>query len=138
MFGMSFENNSAFKVGSPYVFVYDPATKTSYAPNLPNVYESGEICAGENFPRDTRDLDIYADQPLELIKRSVTDLNTSLCNNDLRNVEAEAGYLKFNRSGLSIPRSGDSDLVKDHPTFFLETKHEAILDFSSWLNRQQA
>lgn len=137
MFSMTFSNNSAFRAGNPYVFVHDRVTKASYAPNLPNVYESGEICAGENFPRDTRDFDIFADQSLELIKTCVTDLNTSLCNNDLRDPSAETNYLKFDSSGLSIPTDSNS-IVEDHKTFFLETKHEAILDFSLWLNHQQA
>ncbi len=115
--------------GSPYLFLYSPQTGCSFVPNLPNIYDSGKICTGDNFTNG-------ADSTQELMAVNVHELNTSNCNNDLRmDNDNEARFVRFDRSGNTIEPDG-SDLPTDCSgnRFFLQVHQEPILEYTTWLN----
>ena len=122
---------------SPYVFVYDPVTKQSYAPHLANVFDRGDICTGDTFPDSANNFEnIENDDLLGLIKRSMLHLNTSRCNNDLRaDLQLEAENLKFDETGNSI-RVLTSEGVPSKSSFYQPINHDSILSFTTWLNQQ--
>ena len=122
---------------SPYVFVYDPVTKQSYAPHLANVFDRGDICTGDEFPTHTADIDgLKTDDLFGLIKKSMIHLNTSRCNNDLRaDIQLEADNLKFDETGNSI-RVLTSEGVPSKSSFYQPINHDSILSFTTWLNQQ--
>jgi hypothetical protein len=132
--------NSSFSIQmqtSPYVFVYDPKTKQSYAPHLANVFDRGDICTGDTFPTYTSDFDdLKNDDLLGLIKKSMLHLNTSRCNNDLRaDIQLEADNLKFDETGNSISVL-TSEGVPSKSSFYQPINHDSILSFTTWLNQQ--
>jgi len=122
---------------SPYVFVYDPVTKQSYAPHLANVFDRGDICTGDTFPTSTGDFDdLKSDDLLGLLKKSMLHLNTSRCNNDLRaDIQLEADNLKFVETGNSISVL-NSEGVPSNSSFYQPINHDSILSFTTWLNQQ--
>ena len=113
---------------APFVFLYNPELKTSFIPNLPNVFDSGKICTGENFTN-------VGDSTQELIAVNQHELENSNCNNDLRMMtDLEAKYVRFDRHGNTL----DID-EPDAPTgpkgnrFFLEPRLEPILEYTQWM-----
>ena len=120
----------------PYVFVYDPISKQSYAPNLPNVFTRGDICAGDDFPCSVEQFDDIDNRDLlGLVKKQIKHLNTSTCNNDLRELDNERNYLKFNRDGSSV-RTLENGVTSSDKGFFQQINNESIMEFTSWLNQQ--
>lgn len=122
---------------APYVFVYDPVTKQSYAPNLANVFDRGDICTGDDFSSDTLAFeDLRNDDLFGLLIKSMLHLNTSLCNNDLRpHRDIEQENLKFDETGNSVPVLQGQG-VPNKSTFYQPINHDSILSFTSWLNQQ--
>jgi len=130
------ENGCPARSTVPYVFVYDPISKQSYAPNLPNVFARGDICAGDDFPCNTQQFDDIDDRDLlGLVKKQIKHLNTSTCNNDLRELDNERNYLKFNRDGSSV-RTLENGVTSSDKGFFQQINNESIMEFTSWLNQQ--
>jgi len=125
------------RCSAPYVFVYDSISKASYAPNLPNVYERGDICAGDDFVNYAGDFsDIEHSDMLGMVKKSINALNTSRCNNDLRSYTSESQYVKFGATGASasVTDLTSSGIQNENMDFYQPINHEAILNFTSWLN----
>lgn len=113
---------------APFVFLYSPELKTSFIPNLPNVFDSGKICTGDNFTN-------VGDTTQELIAVNQHELENSNCNNDLRmTTDLEARYVRFDRHGNTL----DID-EPDMPTnpkgnrFFIEPRLEPILEYTQWM-----
>ena len=115
--------------GSPFLFVYNPQTGCSFVPNLPNIYDSGKICTGDNFTN-------VGDSTQELMAVNMHELNTSNCNNDLRmDNERESRFVRFDRIGNTIDLD-EPDYPQDCKgnRFFLEVHQEPILEYTQWLN----
>lgn len=115
--------------GSPFLFVYNPQTKCSFVPNLPNIYDSGKICTGESFT-------IASDSTQELMVTNIRELNTSNCNNDLRmDNDTEGRFVRFDRIGNTIHLDvADNPQTCSGNRFFLEVHQEPILEYTQWLN----
>lgn len=116
----------------PMLFLYDGVSQKSYALNLPNIYDGGRICAGHNF---NRHITGYVQQAIGLHKAQMTDLMTSLANNDLRSRDLEFKHLHFNNVGKHINPVSPKDGSK---RFFQEITNEQILMFTTWLNNDSA
>jgi len=117
------------KHGQPYVFLYHPDLKHSYIPNLPNVYDAGRICTGDDYTDEETTLH-------KLLQTNEAELNNSYCNNDLRmTTDAEAKFIMYNELGITLPIT-DECMPKDGRGnyFFMPSNKEPILEFTSWLN----
>jgi hypothetical protein len=136
MFPMSRQGDRTILTSSPYMFVYDKISQQSYAPNIPNVFDRGDICTGDGFPASTVDYAIEPDDYLSLIKKGIHSLNVSTCNSDLRRTEYEFQYLKFDETGNTLPCLTDGVTAQDK-YFYQPVTHESILNFTSWLNNTQ-
>tara|TARA_R110002153_G_scaffold917_6_gene4193 strand:- start:165 stop:1040 length:876 start_codon:yes stop_codon:yes gene_type:complete len=134
MFPMSRQGDRTLLTTSPYMFVYDADSKQSYAPNIPNVFDRGDICTGDGFPASTIDYAIAPDDYLSLIKKGIQSLNESTCNADLRRTEYEFRYLKFDEVGRSLMTLGVGGVQPADKDFYQPITHESILNFTSWLN----
>jgi hypothetical protein len=116
----------------PMLFLYDSVSEKSYALNLPNIYDGGRICAGNNFNRHNSG---YIQQAIALHKAQIADLMSSLANNDLRSRDLEMKYLTFDIEGKHINPVSPTDGSKH---FFQEITNEQILMFTTWLNNDSA
>lgn len=113
---------------APFVFLYNPELKASFIPNLPNVFDSGKICTGDNFTN-------VGDSTQELIAANQHELDNSNCNNDLRMMtDLEARFVRFDRHGntLDIDEHGVPTSPKGN-RFFLEPRLEPILEYTQWI-----
>ncbi len=137
MFPMSRQGDRTLLTSSPYMFVYDVDSKQSYAPNIPNVFDRGDICTGDGFPASTIDYAIEPDDYLSLIKKGINSLNESTCNADLRRTEYEFQYLKFDEAGNTLMTLGVDGVKSQDKYFYQPITHESILNFTSWLNNTQ-
>jgi len=116
-------------MGQPFVFLYHPDLKHSYIPNLPNVYDAGRICTGDDYTAEETTLH-------KLLQTNEAELNNSYCNNDLRmGLEAEAQFIMYDEVGNTLPIDG-TNMPKDGKGnyFFMPPNKESILEFTSWLN----
>jgi len=137
MFPVARQGDRTILMSSPYMFVYDKISQQSYAPNIPNVFDRGDICTGHGFPTSTIDYAIQPDDHLSLIKKGINDLNSSTCNADLRRTEYEFKYLNFDETGNTLKCLNDQGITKEDKYFYQPVTHESILNFTSWLNNTQ-
>ena len=116
----------------PMLFLYDDATDKSYALNLPNIFDGGRICTGNDWPRMRTG---YVRNALNLHLEQIDHIMTSHANNDLRNRELEFKHLCFDVDGKHLnpvkPENGSK-------RFFQEITNEQILLFTTWINHGQA
>jgi len=115
--------------GAPFVFLYSPTLKASFIPNLPNVYDSGLICTGNDFTETDTTMH-------RLLAANEHELNHSHCNNDLRSHrDFEADYVKFDKDGNTLPIH-DEKMPQDAKgnAFFIAPTLEPILEYTKWLN----
>jgi len=129
MFTHKYHKGFVQNFGNPYVFLYHPNLKHSYIPNLPNVYDRGQICTGDDFTAEETTLH-------KLLATNEVELNNSYCNNDLRmSTDAEAHFIKYNSNG-GTETIADEYMPKDGKGnfFFIPPNLEPILEFTSWLN----
>ena len=129
MFTYRYRKGFVQNIGNPYVFLYHPDLKHSYIPNLPNVYDRGQICTGDDFTAEETTLH-------KLLQTNETELNNSYCNNVLRmNATAEGRYVRYNSNG-GTETIADEYMPKDGKgnDFFIPPNTEPILEFTSWLN----
>jgi hypothetical protein len=100
------------------------------------VFTRGDICAGDDFPCSVEQFDDIDNRDLlGLVKKQIKHLNTSTCNNDLRELDNERNYLKFNRDGSSV-RTLENGVTSSDKGFFQQINNESIMEFTSWLNQQ--
>jgi hypothetical protein len=129
----SYMDNS-IETGEPMLFLYDGgATDKSYALNLPNIFDGGRICTGNEWPR--RLDSCVLPQVISLHIGQVEHILTSLANNDLRSRDLEMRHLTFDVEGKHINTVPPSEGSKH---FFQEITNEQILLFTEWLNNGQA
>lgn len=120
-------NRGVLKSEAPTLFLYDMHHQRSYHLNLPNVFTNkGEICAGDNYPRQANGPD-----SLQFHYEHLNSLFTSHCNNDLRDVDVEETSLRFRRDGTLI--HNDLSDIK-HKKFYHDVTRESILNFTTHLN----
>jgi hypothetical protein len=115
--------------GAPYVFLYSPTLKASFVPNLPNVYDSGQICTGTDFTEAETTMH-------KLLAANEYELNHSYCNNDLRShPDFEGNYVKFDKEGNTL-RIHDDNMPQDAKGngFFIAPTLEPIIEYTKWLN----
>jgi len=121
-------NGRGAKSEAPTLFLYDMHHQKSYHLNLPNVFTNkGEICAGEDYPREGNDIH----NTLQLHYSQLISLFTSHCNNDLRDMDVEETSLRFRRDGTLI--HNDLSDIK-HTKFYHDVTRESILNFTTHLN----
>jgi hypothetical protein len=113
---------------APHVFLYHSGLKASFVPNLPNVYDSGLICTGDDFTDSETTVH-------KLLATNEYELNHSYCNNDLRtSSHFEANYVKFDEHGGTLPINDElmPQDAKGNP-FFIAPTLEPILEYTKWL-----
>ena len=115
----------------PILFLYDYATGKSYSLNLPNIYDSGRICTGNDWPRMRTG---YVKQAVDLHKLQLEHIMTSHANNDLRDRGLEYKHLCFDIEGKHLNPVKPKDGSK---RFFQEITNEQILLFTTWINHGQ-
>lgn len=129
MFSLKFDDYLYVDQKAPYLFAYYKELKESYIPNLPNVYDCGRICMGDDYhtPQDSTTLN-------EKVENAVTYIHNSAWNNDLRASSSfELMFLTFDAEGVRIQQDNYLETAKK----FFKPTQTAILDFTSWLNSQQ-
>ena len=120
-------NSGVLKSEAPTLFLYDMHHQRSYHLNLPNVFTNkGEICAGDNYPRQS-----HGPDSLQFHYEHLNSLFTSHCNNDLREMDTEETSLRFRRDGTLI--HNDLSDIK-HKRFYHDVTRESILNFTTHLN----
>ncbi len=113
----------------PFLFTHYPELEASYVPDLPNVYERGDICTG----------DAYTEMPAQSelaqsIKNSVDNIWGSSWNNDLRAAShREKQYLTFLPNGQHTHKPNHMVQMK----LMTQPSASAILDFTAWLNKNK-
>lgn len=127
----TFEDND-IQTGEPMLFLYDSVTEKSYALNLPNIFDGGRICTGNDWPRHRSG---YIKQALNLHLEQMDHIMNSLANNDLRSRDLEMRHLTFDVEGKHINVVPPSEGSK---SFFQEITNEQILLYTEWLNNGQA
>ena len=125
-------NDGDIDTGEPMLFLYDGPTSKSYALNLPNIFDGGRICTGNEWPRHRTG---YVRQALNLHLEQMEHIMNSLANNDLRSRDLEMKHLTFDVEGKHINVVPPSEGSK---SFFQEITNEQILLFTEWLNNGQA
>ena len=123
----------SIETGEPMLFLYDGPTAKSYALNLPNIFDGGRICTGNEWPRRSDECNLP--QVMGLHINQVEHILTSLANNDLRSRDLEMRHLTFDVEGKHINAVPPSEGSKH---FFQEITNEQILLFTEWLNNGQA
>lgn len=118
-------------VGNSYIFAQSVKNKKkAYIPNLPNVFDDGRLCAGEDHHYRILSVneDLGHNSLLNLIKihqKNLELLYTAPCNNDLRMYEAEKDVVLFDQFGST------KSMLNDNPTtnFYRECTHSVINEF---------
>lgn len=129
------DNTFVSSYGAPYVFLYHPTLKTSFVPNLPNVYDSGQICTGDNYT----DVETTVHK---LLAANEFELNNSNCNNDLRSSpHYESNFIRFDENGNTVaiasqnmPQISETTGEVEPNYFFNRVTLEPILEYTKWLN----
>lgn len=113
---------------APYIFMYHIENKKSYIPNLPNVFDRGQICTGDDFPCNH-------DTWSELNDEQMNHLKTSFCNNDLRmNPSDERNFIAFTSQGETVQRPESIPNKEDSGNqYYVEPTLEPITEFTKWL-----
>ena len=124
----------SIETGEPMLFLHDQgATNKSYALNLPNIFDGGRICTGNEWPRRLDNCNLT--QVMGLHISQVEHILTSLANNDLRSRDLEMRHLTFDVEGKHINTVPPAEGSKH---FFQEITNEQILLFTEWCNNGQA
>ena len=113
---------------APYIFMYHMENKKSYIPNLPNVFDRGQICTGDDFPSNDHTWSNLNDAQMNHLK-------TSFCNNDLRmNPNDEHKFVAFTSEGETVqrPESIPSKELNENQ-YYLQPTLEPITEFTKWL-----
>jgi hypothetical protein len=128
--------------GAPSLFVIDKQTGMSYIPNLPNIYDRGSICTGDDFPVCYSSSNNRVQKDWDDIEGLITDqlnhLFDSYCNNDLRNAAQDNKYVKFLATGETIDTLSGSAIKESDSSFYQPVTNEQIIDFTSWMTSKQA
>lgn len=112
-----------FVVHNPYLFGILKDDKTPVVFNLPNIYDNGRICTGNDYGIDLEQFDnIHS-----VIKHLTTEIYRSPANNDLRaSEEQELKYLRFDLHGNHI---NNDDKPKGR--FINELTYAPAVDFTN-------
>jgi hypothetical protein len=119
----NFEQKTA---GSMYIFLV--RDNKAYFPDIPNVFEDGRLCAGNDYETNFNRRSM--DSMLDLHKKNHTLLYKSPCNNDLRNFSSEKHFVMFDGTGQTkSPRSGFSS-SPEYSRFFRPSTNMFINTFA--------
>ena len=123
-----------------YLFGIHKESKNLVTFNLPNIYDDGRICGGNDF----RDPElINGPMPIGYLQTAVTNLMKALfespCNRDLYYrgpVDNHCWWLRNGNDFATVPTSRMTDYdeeYKPHAQFFQNITNSNLLDFSSCL-----
>jgi hypothetical protein len=123
-----------------YFFGIHKASKNIVTFNLPNIYDDGRLCGGQDF-RDERL--INEPMPIGYLQTAVTNLMDALfkspCNRDLyysERVNAHAWWYRRDNEFATIPTNAMTDYdeeYKPHASFFQDITNSNLIDFASCL-----
>jgi hypothetical protein len=123
-----------------YFFGIHKASKNIVTFNLPNIYDDGRLCGGQDF-RDERL--INEPMPIGYLQTAVTNLMDALfkspCNRDLyysERVNAHAWWYRRDNEFATIPTNAMTDFDEDykpHASFFQDITNSNLIDFASCL-----
>jgi hypothetical protein len=123
-----------------YFFGIHKASRNIVTFNLPNIYDDGRLCGGQDF-RDERL--INEPMPIGYLQTAVTNLMDALfkspCNRDLyysERVNAHAWWYRRDNEFATIPTNAMTDFDEDykpHASFFQDITNSNLIDFASCL-----
>jgi hypothetical protein len=123
-----------------YFFGIHKASRNIVTFNLPNIYDDGRLCGGQDF-RDERL--INEPMPIGYLQTAVTNLMDALfkspCNRDLyysERVNAHAWWYRRDNEFATIPTNAMTDYdeeYKPHASFFQDITNSNLIDFASCL-----
>lgn len=123
-----------------YFFGIHKSSRNIVTFNLPNIYDDGRLCGGQDF-RDEQ----LAQRPMPIyyLQTAVTNLMNTLfkspCNRDLyyhERVNAHAWWYKDNDDFATVPTNAMTrydEEYKPHASFFQDITNSNLIDFASCL-----
>ncbi len=118
-------NFKEYSICNPILFVVDQ-TKTPYVPNIPNVYDDGRICTGDDYKKEFRN----KDEAMLIHAENMYNMYRTPCNNDLRNHAVEKQYIKFTGDGSTIPTLETPGIISDNDfRFYIKCTNSKVIDF---------
>ncbi len=123
-----------------YFFGIHKASRNIVTFNLPNIYDDGRLCGGQDF----RDPELVRDsKPIGYLQTAVTNLMKVLfeskCNRDLfyeELVTAHGLWYKNDNDFVTVPTSAMTDYIEEYKPsnrFFQDITNSNLIDFASCL-----
>lgn len=123
-----------------YLFGIHKASRNLVTFNLPNIYDDGRLCGGQDF----RDPEIInGSKPIGYLQTAVTNLMDTLfkakCNRDLyyeEHVWQHCVWYKRDNDFVTVPTSAMTDYYEDYKPssrFFQDITNSNLIDFASCL-----
>lgn len=118
-------HKNSYAVSVPYLFGVHKTTKEPVCINLPNVFETGKICTGDDYGDVGECYTVY-----DAVRKVITDLCSSPANHDLfPSNEQVLKYLSYRESGALIHSEEGNDYVTKPSGFFTPITKSTILQF---------
>ena len=123
-----------------YLFGIHKASRNIVTFNLPNIYDDGRLCGGQDFKDPEL---VQSTMPISYLQKAVTNLMDTLfkspCNRDLYYSEVVNAHAWWYRSGnefATVPTNAMTDFDEDykpHGRFFQDITNSNLIDFASCL-----
>lgn len=118
------EFKNSFSTTAPYLFAVNKETKEPVVINLPNIFETGKICTGDDYAYISEETSLRG-----VVRKLLTELVTSPANTDLMPSQHEMRkHLTFNHLGALKHPSKEDSKVSDNG-FFTPCDRGPIVDF---------
>lgn len=119
-------SSNSFSVSAPFLFAVNKETKEPAVLNLPNIFETGKICTGDDYGSLAGAKHIRA-----VVEKVTKELFTSPANTDLFPPSSQySKHLMYNEMGVLGNAEKEDSKIKDSG-FFTPCSRSQIVDFCS-------